>query len=238
MDSHLAKIPVAKRRVVNRGAFAAATAVAVAVVTLLVTLGSSGCGNGTPSPTATPSPSPSPVVFISGTTKGSPDAPLTMFMYEDFQCYYCQEFALTTEKELEEAYIETGKVRLIFKHYVIEGEESMQAALASECAAEQNKFWPYYNLLMQTRASPEEEDLTTAKLESVAQAVGLNMTAFNTCLQCEKYKEKVDGDKEEGEALGITSTPSFIIDGGMAVGNPPFAKFQEVIEQMLKESAN
>jgi len=161
-----------------------------------------------------------------------------MFMYSDFQCYHCQEFALTTEKELEEAYIETGKVRLIFKHYVIEGEESIQAAMASECAAEQNKFWPYYDLLMQTRASPVEEDLTTAALESLAQAVGLNMTAFNICLQSEKYKEKVEGDKEEGEALGITSTPSFIIDGGMAVGNPPFAKFQEVIEQMLKKSAN
>ena len=161
-----------------------------------------------------------------------------MFMYSDFQCYHCQEFALTTEKELEEAYVKTGKVRMVFKNFVINGEESMQAAMASECAAEQNKFWPYYDLLMQTRASPAEEDFTTATLESLAQAVGLNMTAFNTCLESENYREKVEGDKEEGEALGVTSTPSFIIDGGMATGHPPFAKFQEVIEQMLQESAN
>jgi len=161
-----------------------------------------------------------------------------MFMYSDFQCYNCQEFALTTEKELEEAYVETEKLRLVFKHYVIFDEESMRAAMASECAAEQEKFWPYYDLLMQTRASPWEVDITTATLESIAQAVRLNMAAFNTCLQSEKYKEKVDRDKEEGEALGVTSTPSFIIDGGMATGHPPFAKFQEVIEQMLQESAN
>ena len=114
----------------------------------------------------------------------------------------------------------------------------MRSALASECAAEQNKFWPYYNLLMQIQASPKEEDLTTATLKSLAQELDLDMAAFNTSLESEKHKEKVIRDDAEGRAAGVTGTPTFFVDGAKGVGHPPFEKFQEVIEQLLKESAN
>lgn len=248
MDSPVTGIQGKKRRIDSRRAFVVAIAITVVITAIIIALGSSGCGDSSPSPsvvaspspspTIVASPSPSPVIFTWGTTKGSPDAPLTLFEYSDFQCSHCQEFALTTQKQLEEAYIATGKVRLVFKHYVVNGNESMNAALASECAAEQNRFWPYYDLLMQIQASPSEEDLTVAKLESLAQELDLDMESFCTCLESEKYKEKVNGDKEEAQALGISGTPAFIIDGGLATGNPPFETFQEVIERLLEESSD
>jgi protein-disulfide isomerase len=203
---------------------------AVLVATLLVSL---VFGFGCAKPEATPTPTPTPSVYVSGPSRGSLDAPVTIFVFSDFQCGICQQFALTTEKDLERVYIETGKVRLIYKHFITEGDESLLAAEASECAAEQNKFWPYYNLLMQAHFSPSKEDLTLARLQAFAQTVGLNMDTFNDSLNSGKFKDKVNRDTEEGTAAGVTGTPTFFVNGVPGTGNAPFDAFQKIIEQIL-----
>ncbi len=195
----------------------------------------------TPSPSAPatvlPGVKPSPSLPTSGNSKGAPNAPVTIVNYSDYQCGHCQQFALTTEKELERTYVATGKVRMVFKHFIVFGDESMLAAQASECAAEQGKFWPYHDLLMQIRASPNVEDLTLAKLQSVAQQVGLNMETFNKSLESGKFKAKVTEDDAEGKAAGVTGTPTFFVNGIKAVGAPPLEEFQRVIEALLGSSA-
>ena len=207
---------------------------------LILVVGSFGCAGGeTPTPTITPTitptttPTPTPSVYVSGTSRGSLDAPVTIIVYSDFQCGLCQKFALTTEKDLERVYIETGKVRLIYKHFVVEGNESLLAAEASECAAEQNKFWPYYDLLMQAHFSPSREDVTLATLQEFAQTVGLNMDTFNDSMNSGKFKDKINRDAEEGAAAGVTGTPTFFVNGIPGKGDAPFDAFQKIIEQIL-----
>ncbi len=244
------------KRVLSNGPFVAATAVAVVAVVVLIMLGRMSYARtdffllppNSGSPSVTPLPAlpatnpsgakPSPRILISGTSVGSPSAPITIVVYSDFQCFPCQQFALTTEKELERVYVETGKVRLVYKHLIVYGEESMLAAQAAECAAEQNKFWPYHDLLMQTQASPEVGDLSAAKLESLAGQVGLNMAAFDASLKSGKYREKVIRDDAEGRALGVTGTPTFFVNRMKGVGNKPFEAFQKVLEELLKGSAS
>jgi len=235
--------PEANKKGFTSSVLQAFAAVAVVLCIVLIVLGSIGCKQVSVTPTKTPTPTPSvtptitptptPSVYISGTSRGSLDAPVTIVVYSDFQCGICQKFALTTEKDLERVYIETGKVRLIYKHFITEGNESLLVAEASECAAEQNKFWPYYDLLMQAHFSPSTEDVTLAKLQAFAQTVGLNIDTFNDDLASGKFKDKVNRDTEEGRAAGVTGTPTFFINGVPGTGDAPFDVFQKIIEQIL-----
>jgi protein-disulfide isomerase len=174
-------------------------------------------------------------VFVSGTSRGSTNAPITIIEYSDFQCANCQAFALTTQREIEKAYIETGIARLIYKHRIMYDKESILAAQAAECAAEQNKFWEYYNLLMQIRATPGKEDITRAKLQDMAQSLGLDMSRFNSSLESEKYRDKVMQETEEGKTMGVTGTPTFFVNGVKGVGAAQFKLWRDLIEQLLRE---
>ena len=215
---------------VNPITFMAATATALVMVILLIIAGSWGLPE-----EAEPPMEPLPSVITGGTLKGSPDAPITIVEFSDFQCHFCQEFASTTLRKLESTYIQTGKVRLLHRHYPDRGEESMLAALASECAAEQGKFWPYYDLLMAARPSPEEIDLTRERLEGFASELGLDINQFNASLDSEKYRGKIIQDYNLGKELGVRGIPVFFVDGVRVVGAQPFEVFQNIIEKMLGE---
>jgi protein-disulfide isomerase len=157
---------------------------------------------------------PKPTIIVSGTSIGSPTAPITIIEYSDFQCHFCQKFALEIEPLIDQHYIQTGKARLVFKHLVAFGPESGVAAEASECAAEQNQFWPYYHALMRLRlSSTVEEDITSEKVQEIAQQIGLNMTLFNESLFSRKFYDKVQQENAEGRDLGFTSIPTFFING-------------------------
>ncbi len=192
--------------------------------------------SGKPSAPATdlPGPTPTSPIFVSGTSKGAPDAPITIIEYTDFRCSICQEFALSTEKDLDKAYIQTGKVRFIYKHFIVWGDESTLAAEASEAAAEQNKFWPYHDLLMQARL-PENAAgvVTTERLQSFAENIGLDMAAFNASLSSGKFKTKISADTAEGKSLGVAGTPTFFLNGIKGTGYIPFDAFRKAIEQLL-----
>ena len=177
---------MSQKPAVGTGAFTAATATALIVAALLIIVGRWGLPE-----EAEPPMEPLPSSLPSGTVRGSPDAPITIVEFSDFQCHFCQEFATTTLRKLESTYIQTGKVRLLHRHYPESGEESMLAALASECAAEQGKFWPYYDRLMAARASPEEIDLTEDVLVDFARELGLDINQFNASLDSERYREKI-----------------------------------------------
>ena len=218
--------------------FAVATAIAIVAVSALIILGRVSYARTDFFPLPPTSDSPGVTTLPPDTFIGSPNALVTIVVYSDFQCGPCQAFALITEKELERNYIEAGKVRIVYKHLIEGGEESMLAAQAAECAAEQNKFWPYHDLLMQIRASSTVSDLSVAKLESLAQQLGLNIETFDDSLMSGKFKEKVLHDDAEARALGVTGTPTFFINRMKGTGYKPFEAFQKVIEELLHRSVN
>ena len=198
-----------------------------------------------PAPTTTtppppiPTASPSPIISIpsidEAMSKGSPNAPVTIIVYSDFQCTHCQRFALTVEKELEAAYIDTGRVRLVYKFIVGWADESLRADEAAACAAEQGQFWPYYFLLMEQHTSPTVDDLPVEKLQDLAQQLGLDMNKFNASLLSGKYEALVNQQHEEGIALGVTGTPTFFINGVKKLGAGSLEVLQDVIDPMLQK---
>lgn len=191
----------------------------------------------TPAPAPAPGTAPPPWPPADGTSLGSPDAPITIQVFSDFQCGICQAFALGTGRQLEETYVKDGTVRLVFKHFVVFDEESVQAAAASEAAAEQNRFWEYSALLWAFRASPRAEDLTIPRLQGLAEEAGLDMEAFNASFLSGKHRDKIAKDFQEAKDLEAQGTPTFFINGIKAQGNLPITYFQELIEWLLAGGA-
>jgi len=170
-----------------------------------------------------------------GPTKGVHDATVTMVYFTDFQCGYCRKFVKETLPKIEEHYIRTGKVRLVFRHLAILGDASVQAARASACAFDQGKFWEYHDVLFANMAPLA---FGTARLKRYAADLRLDETAFATCLDSKTFAERVDAETVIGRALGATGTPAFLINGQLLLGAYPFEVFQQGLDRMLAAPPN
>lgn len=171
-----------------------------------------------------------------GTTKGSPMAPVTLIEFSDFQCPHCADFASSTLKRLEREYIATGKVRLIFRHFPVLGKESVWAAIGAECAARQERFWAFHDLLFKVRRGVDAGAFLPARLLAYAKDLGLDQDTFRACLQGGQAEGKIREDVQEGVKYGVEGTPSFVIDGRLIVGNQPYEVLKEAIEEALSQA--
>lgn len=175
-----------------------------------------------------------PAVTGVGKTLGSADAKVTIEEYADFQCPFCGEFAREVEKAIEEQYIKTGQVRIVYRHFAFLGQESQWAAEASECANEQGRFWDYYAILYSRQSGENRGAFSINNLKGFASELGLDTAAFNSCLDSHKYAQAVQQERSEGQNRGVRSTPTFFVNGRKIEGLVPFTTFQQVIEAELK----
>jgi protein-disulfide isomerase len=170
-----------------------------------------------------------------GQTKGSATAPVVMEEFSDFQCAYCGKFARDTLPRLTAAYVDTGKVRLIYRHYAILGADSEGAAEASACAGAQGQFWPYHDRLFAVQGRLA---FTRKNLLHMAQELRLDLTDFTACLETGRFTPQVRAETRAAMALGLRGTPGFVINGRSLVGALPFELFQSVIEEALATAAS
>jgi len=167
---------------------------------------------------------------------GSNDAKITIVEYADFRCPFCERFYTQTEKQLIADYVNSGKVRFVFRNFAFLGQQSTWASEAAECAAEQGKYWEYYNWLFSNQAP--ESDLayySKANLIKYAGEVGLNTAQFSSCLNSDKYAKRVADDLTSGKTAGVTGTPTIFINGQKLVGAQPYETFKAVIDGLLKK---
>lgn len=165
-----------------------------------------------------------------GPTKGSADASVTIVYFTDFQCGYCRKFVKDTLPKLEERYIRTDKVRLVYRHMAILGESSTQAARAASCAFDQGKFWEYHDALF---ANTSPLAFSAARLKRHASELRLDETTFAACLDGAVHAKRVEAETLVGRALGATGTPAFLINGQLLLGAYPFEVFQKGLDGML-----
>ena len=209
-----------------------------------VVQGGGGTPTAAPSPGVAPSDLPTWQELATGNSLGSPDAPVVLTQFAEYQCTICQAFHAGTEREIREKLVETGKLRFVFKHFVMYGEESMNAALAAEAAAEQGKFWEYHDALMELRASPKVDgDLSIGKLQQVARRLGLDMERFDASLLSGENKARIEKEFRQGRAMGVEGTPTYFVHGGAgegltrtAKGNLSFDSFKELVDALIAES--
>ncbi|MEA3335662.1 MAG: thioredoxin domain-containing protein [Chloroflexota bacterium] len=167
-------------------------------------------------------------------SKGDPDAPVTIVEYSDFQCPYCSRWVLDTYPTLLEEYIDTGKVRLEFRDFPLNFHPNAdEAAIATRCAAEQGAYWEMHDRLFESQAGWANLPDTGEAFASYADDLGLDVEAFEQCLNSGRYDEALVEDLQAGQAAGVSGTPSFLINGQLLVGAQPAQVFRQAIDTVL-----
>lgn len=160
--------------------------------------------------------------------KGNPDAKITIIEFSDYQCPYCAK-AEATLKKIAENY--SDKVRFVYRDFPLDFHDNAQkAAEATECAKEQGRFWEYHDLLFAKQDKWSED---SKEFKKYAKDLGLNESQFAQCLDSGKYKEEVKKDLSDGEAVGVSGTPAFFINGRKLVGAQPYEEFKNIIDDEL-----
>lgn len=162
---------------------------------------------------------------------GPVDAPITIVEFADFQCPYCVRHFEQTYPLIVAQY--GDQVRFVFKNFPLNSihPDADPAAQAAECAREQGMFWEYHDLLF-----GGTQGLGQAAYEAYAEELGLDVAALNACLQEGRYAEAVNQDLALGQQLGVSSTPTFFINGIALVGAYPFDTFASIIDYELEAS--
>jgi protein-disulfide isomerase len=160
------------------------------------------------------------------TPRGTASGPIEVIEFSDFQCPFCQRANPVVDQVLKTY---GDKVKFVYRHYPLPNHPNARpAAEASACAEVQGKFWEYHDRLF---ANPTK--LTDADLKAHAAALGLDATRFNTCFDNHQQKPGVDQDIADGEAVGVTGTPAFFINGRSIEGAQPFESFKRIIDEEL-----
>jgi protein-disulfide isomerase len=174
---------------------------------------------------------------------GSPDAPVVLQEWADFQCPACRAYTQTVEPRVIDTYVKTGKVRIVFHDFAFIGgyradkaapDESVLAATAALCAGAQGHFWAYHGYLYSNQGGENSGTFSSARLDQIAQAVGLDLTAFHTCLADPSQRAEVTTETSTAEQAGINSTPTLVVGNHAPIsGAPTFDAFSAIIEAEL-----
>ena len=160
---------------------------------------------------------------------GNKDAPVTIVSFEDYQCPYCGRAFEQTFPLIKKDYIDTGKVKYVYRDYPLPFHpNAAPAAEASECAHEQGKFWEYHDALFKN-----QQNLGNELYLKLAGDLKLDVNKFKQCIDTGKYRQEVQDDFAYGSQAGVSGTPTFFINGMQLVGAQPYQAFQQVIEAEL-----
>jgi protein-disulfide isomerase len=172
---------------------------------------------------------------------GRADAPVTLIEFSDYQCPFCQRFFSTTLSAIKKQYVDTGKVRYVFRDFPLDQihPQAHKAAEAAHCAGEQGKYWEMHDLLFQNQKA-----LAPPQLAEHARTVGVDGAKFDECLSSGRHAARVDRGRADGAAVGVQATPTFVVGktkpGDVVEGTPirgaqPLETFRRFIDQKLAE---
>ncbi len=174
--------------------------------------------------------------------KGNPNASITIVEFSDFQCPFCAKFHETTLPQLEQNYISTGKVNFVYRDFPIQSihPNAAPAALASECADDQGKFWEMHDMIFENQQIWKDLPIiqSVALFKQYASELEIDSDEFASCMDSGKYLDEIRKDLDDGRAYGVSGTPGFFIGNekiGFAQinGAQPFSSFQRVIDGQL-----
>jgi len=171
---------------------------------------------------------------------GDPNAPITLVEFGDYQCFFCNKFFHDTEQKLLENYVDTGKVKIIFKDFTIIGPDSTTAAHAAHCADDQGLFWEYHDTLYNNWNGENNGWASSENLLRMAHDVGLDIDEFTDCMLNEIHTEIISASNADARTLGLTGTPGFFVIGHnnqvtKIPGAQPFEVFQKIFDSELEK---
>jgi protein-disulfide isomerase len=172
---------------------------------------------------------------------GHADAPVTLVEFSDYQCPFCQRFFSVTFPALKRDYIDTGKVRYIFRDYPLDQihPQARKAAVAAHCAGDQGRYWEMHDLLFQNQRA-----LALPQLSEYVRKLGLDGATFDACLASDKHAARISKGLADGIAAGVQGTPGFVVaktkpgdsvEGIPVRGAQPVEVFRQLIDQLSAE---
>jgi protein-disulfide isomerase len=155
-----------------------------------------------------------PAEWIQRNSMGDPNAPVVVEAWEDFLCPACLQWHNTIEPRLKEDYIKTGQVRFVFRNFPLQGfaPGSRMGAMASQCAADQEAFWPYHDRLFVAQSRGQSGFLLESLIQ-YADELGLDSQAMLQCLSSQEHANYVTDSVNQAVSLGLNATPSVIVNG-------------------------
>ena len=169
---------------------------------------------------------------------GSPNAPITLVEFGDYQCFFCNKFFHETEKKILSNYVETGKVKMIFKDFTIIGPDSVNAAHGAHCANDQDLFWEYHDILYNNWNGENNGWASSENLLGFAQDIRLDIEQWSQCMLSSTHQNIVLSNSNDARTLGLTGTPAFFIIGPdnqitKIGGAQPYDVFEKIFESEL-----
>jgi protein-disulfide isomerase len=180
-----------------------------------------------------------------GRALGDPNAPVVIEAYEDFQCPACRTYSTDIEPRVVETYVGPGKAYYIYRHYPfldnnVVTKESDQSANASMCAGDQGRFWDYHDMLFANWNGENQNAFGNKRLVAFADALGLDMQAFNQCFEENRFAAEIKADEDLAKSFQITGTPTVLVNGKTVApgGFPTFELISQEVEAALSASSN
>ncbi len=169
---------------------------------------------------------------------GNKNAKVTVVEFGDLRCPFCEQLYNNVEPQIMKDYVDTGKVKFVFRNYAFLGPASTLAANAVACANEQGKFWDMENYFYKNQPSETDTSMYTVdNLTQVAGTLGMDTNQFQSCLNSTKYSTQVATDLSDGQKAGVSGTPTLFIDGIPVVGAQPYSAFKTIIDQELAKNS-
>lgn len=179
---------------------------------------------------------------------GDPNAPITVVEFSDYECPFCKSFFTETLSQIKSAYIDTGKVKFVYRDLPLSFHDpaATKEALAANCARDQGgdeKYFLYHDEIF-ARTVSNGEGMKAADYAAAATKIGLDVPAFNSCLSSDKFDAEIQNDLADAQKYGAGGTPTFFVGksdpsgtftGTTVSGAQPFASFQQVIDALLAE---
>lgn len=156
-------------------------------------------------------------------------AKVVMVEYSDFECPFCGRHNPSMLSAMEDF---GDDIAWVYRHFPLSFHpEANPAALASECAAEQGKFWEFADIMYEN-----QETLSTEFYQSTAKSLKLNMNKFNDCFETAKYQDRINADMATGSEAGVSGTPATFINGQLVSGAVPYTTLKDAISSFLAEN--
>ena len=171
---------------------------------------------------------------------GDSNAPITLVEFGDYQCHYCNVFFQDIEDDIIKNYVETGKVKIIFKDYNIIGPDSINSSHGAHCAGEQELFWEYHDILYSNWTGENNGWASPKNLAVFADEINVNMDQWTECMNEKPYSKTIIESNNDAKALELSGTPAFFIineDGKVSklFGAQPFEVFKKIFDNQLEK---
>lgn len=168
---------------------------------------------------------------------GATDAPVTLVMYSDFRCPFCAKYTRDTEPLLVDRYVHDGVLRIEWRDFPIFGDQSVAAARAGRAAGAQGRFWEFNHAVAAAAPPRGHPEMTERTLIDFAKQAGVpDIARFTAELRDGTHDAAIGADLVEGQSIGVSSTPAFVINGVPVLGAQPLEEFTRVIDAAAARS--